>query len=121
MRFLDEITWLLLPNFVMRRFAYKMSWFLAVVRCRCEICRVWLHRFVMRYPDETSFFLAIMIFLKLDCMLFAAHCSYEIYPDEMSCFFGPLRALRMRYHNACLSVTRYLDEIACFLAAEYSF
>jgi hypothetical protein len=22
------------------------------------------------------------------------------YPDEMSCFFGPLRALRMRYHNS---------------------
>ena len=40
---------------------------------------------------------------------------------EISFFFGPLRALRMRYHNACLPVMRYLDEIACFLAAEYSF
>jgi hypothetical protein len=49
------------------------------------------------------------------------HNFVMIYPDETSFFFGPLRALRMRYHNACLPVMRYLDEIACFLAAEYSF
>jgi hypothetical protein len=32
MRFLDEITWFLLPNLV-TRFAYEISWFLAVVIC----------------------------------------------------------------------------------------
>ncbi len=95
MRFLDEITWLLLSNFVTRRFAYEMSWFLAVVRCPCEICRVWLHRFVVRYPDKTSFFLAVMSFFSLDCMFFASHCLYEIYPDEMSCFFGPFFGCRI--------------------------
>ena len=36
-RFLDEITWFLMPNVVTRRFAYEMSWFLAVVRCPCEV------------------------------------------------------------------------------------
>jgi hypothetical protein len=60
MRCLDEIAWFLVPNVVTRRFAYEMSWFLAVVRCPCESCRVWLHSFVMRYPVETSFFLAVM-------------------------------------------------------------
>lgn len=43
------------------------------------------------------------------------------YPDEMSCFFGSLRALRMRFH-ACWAVMLCLDEIPCFVvAAEYSF
>jgi hypothetical protein len=42
------------------------------------------------------------------------------YPDEMSCFLGSLRALRMRFH-ACLTVVRCLDEMTCFLAAECSF
>ena len=27
----------------------------------------------------------------------------------------------MRFYNACLSVMLYLDEMTCFLAAEYSF
>jgi hypothetical protein len=36
MRFLDEITWYLVPNIGTRIFAYEMSWFLAVVRCPCE-------------------------------------------------------------------------------------
>ncbi len=57
--FLDEMTWFLLPNFV-ARFAYEISWFLAAVRCPCEMCRVWLHSFQMIYPDESSFFLAVM-------------------------------------------------------------
>jgi hypothetical protein len=42
------------------------------------------------------------------------------YPDEMSCYFGPLQALRMRFH-ACLAIMRCLDEISCFLAAEFLF
>jgi hypothetical protein len=41
------------------------------------------------------------------------------YPDEISYFFGPLRALRMRFH-ACLALMRFLDEISCFLASEFS-
>ncbi len=39
--------------------------------------------------------------------------------DEISCFFGPLRALRMSFH-AFLAVMRCLDEISCFLAVEFS-
>jgi hypothetical protein len=53
-------------------------------------------------------------------MLFAAEVSYEIcvsflmgYPDEMSCFFGPLQALRMRFRE-CLAVVGFFDEITFF-------
>jgi hypothetical protein len=35
-----------------------------LVSCRCEmslwLCRVWQHSFLMRYPDETWFFLSVM-------------------------------------------------------------
>jgi hypothetical protein len=44
-------------------------------------------------------------------MLFAA---------QVSCFFGQLRALRMRFH-ACWAVMRCLDDMSCFLAAAFSF
>jgi hypothetical protein len=53
-------------------------------------------------------------------MLFAAQFSCARYADEISCFFGgPLRALRRRV-GACLAVVRCLDEMARFLAAEFS-
>jgi hypothetical protein len=66
------------------RFPYEMSCYLAAMRCSCEIWYFLLHNYRTRYPDE------------------------------MSCFLGPLRALRMRFHNACLAVMRFLDEITCF-------
>jgi hypothetical protein len=52
-----------------------------------------LHNFLMR---------CYMLFGRYemslcDFMLFAALFSYEIYPNETSCFWGPLRALRMRF------------------------
>jgi hypothetical protein len=85
-----------------------------------EICRVLLHTFLMRFPYEMSCFLAIM---RCPCEIFL-HLLLDFrtrYPEEMSCFFGPSRALRMRFHSACLAVVRFLDEIACFLAAEFPF
>ena len=98
MRFPEEISCFLLHNLLMRfhafwaatRFPYEISCFLALMICPCEILYFLLHNFRTRYPDEI---------LRL---------------------FGPLRALRMRFH-ACLAVMRYLDEISCFLAAECSF
>jgi hypothetical protein len=52
------------------------------MRCACEILCFLLHNIRARYPDEISFFL------------------------------GPLRALRMRF---CLAVVRCLEEITWFL------
>ncbi len=45
------------------------------------------------------------------------HSFRTRYPAEISCFWGPLRALRMFF----LALVRFLDEISCFLAAEFSF
>jgi hypothetical protein len=42
------------------------------------------------------------------------------FPYEISCFFGLLRALRMRCH-AFLAVMRCLYGLSCFLAAAFSF
>jgi hypothetical protein len=41
-----------------------------------------------------------------------------LFAAQFSCFWGPLRALRMRFH-ACLALMRILDEISCFLGAEF--
>ncbi len=56
---------------------------------------------------------------KILCFLAFMECPCEIL-CFMSCCVGPLRALRMRFH-ACLTGVRSLDEIACFLAAEFCF
>ncbi len=56
--------------------------------------------------------------MKIDafwCTIFVRDIS-----DEISYFFGPLGALRMRFH-ACLALMRFLDEMSCFSAAEFSF
>jgi hypothetical protein len=47
-------------------------------------------------------------------MLFAAQLSYEIY------IMMRFRALRTSFH-AFLAATRCLDEMSCFLAAEFMF
>ncbi len=54
-------------------------------------------------------------------MLFAAQFSYEIYPDEISCFSGAVTSFAYEIFLACLALMRFLDEISCLLAAEYSF
>jgi hypothetical protein len=71
-------------------FLMRLYAFWPLIRCLCEILCVLLYNLRMRYPDE------------------------------ISCFFWPLRALSMRFH-ACLAVMRFLDEISGFLACEYSF
>jgi hypothetical protein len=85
MRFLDDITWVLVPDVVTRRFAYEISWFLAVVRCPCEICCVWLHSFVMRYPDESSFFLTVMSCHAFCCTLFVRDILMRCYAFGSRC------------------------------------
>jgi hypothetical protein len=37
-----------------------------------------------------------------------------------SCFFGPLRALHMRFHDY-FALMRFLAEMSCFLVAELLF
>ncbi len=64
-----------------------ISFFLVVMRCPCKTLRFLQHDFRTRYPDETS------------------------------CFLGPLGDLRMRFH-AFLAFMRFLDEITSFLAVD---
>jgi hypothetical protein len=65
-------------------------------------------------------------FWQLCVVLIRCHafcCTMFVRDIVMRClfFWGPIRALRMRCHNACLSIMRYRDEIACFLAVECYF
>ena len=97
---------------------YRCGEMSAVVRCPHEICHILLHTFLMRYPDEMSCFWAVRRCPR-EIAWFLLHDFRARYPDDMACLFGPLRALRMRCH-ACSAVMRCLDEMSCFLAAEFS-
>jgi hypothetical protein len=55
-----------------------------------------------------------------EIVCFSLHIFCTRYPDKISCFGGPLRALRVRFH-ALLAVIRLDNVISCFLAAEFSF
>ncbi len=57
--------------------------------------------------------------MRLLVLFGVLHNSRARYLDEMSCFFGFfLRAVRVRV-RVCLVVVRCLDEMPCFLAAEF--
>ncbi len=140
MRFPNEIL-CLLQSYVRVRFfiwnlilsADEISWFLALIRCPCELLCFFSAQYSCTiYPDEMSYMLlgAVTSFPnKISCFLavmrcllrhlFFVHNFRTRYPDEMPTFLRPLRALRMRLH-ACLALMRFLDEILCFLAAEFS-
>jgi hypothetical protein len=51
-----------------------------------------------------------------EIVCFLLHNFRTRYPDEISRY-----KLCIRFHNTCLFVMRYLDEMTCFLAAEFSF
>ncbi len=87
-----------------------------MLSCRYEMS---LSRFVAYPPYEILCFLAVMR-CPCEILRFMLHSFRTKYRDEISCFFGPLRALCMRFH-ACLVVVRCHDEILCFLAAEFLF
>ncbi len=66
---------------------------------------------------DCSFFLAVM---RYPCELWCfAQFSCETSGWNVMLLGGPLRALRVRV-RACLATVRCLDEMACFLAAEFS-
>ena len=106
----------LLNNF-RTRFPNEISCFLAVMRYPYEICRVLLH-----LSWRHSVLLGRYEGMRCSCeiLCFLRHTFRMRYPDEISCCFGPLRALRMRL-RACSTVKNILDEISCFLAAQFSF
>ncbi len=97
------------------RFPYEISCFVAVMRCPFEICCV----FAAYFHYEISCFLAVVI-CPCGILCFLLHNFRSRYPDEMSCFFEPLRALRKRLH-ALLALMRFPYDVPCFLTAEYSF
>jgi hypothetical protein len=76
------------------------------------------HTFLTRFPNETPCFIAVMMCpYKRDFIFFLGvlKCLCEI-----SCIFGPLRALRMRFH-ACLALMRFLDGFMLFLLPNFRF
>ncbi len=75
---------------------------LAVMRCPSEVSRVLLHTFLMRFGAFWPFGDVLV-----SLYAFLLHNFGTRYPDEVSCFWGPLRTLRMRSH--------------AFLAAELSY
>jgi hypothetical protein len=68
--------------------------------------------FAAYFSDEISYFLAIMR-CPWDILCVLLHIFRVRYPDEISCFFGSLRALRMRVHT-CLAVMRLLENFMLF-------
>ncbi len=97
---------------VVARFSYEIS-------CFWSSHNYFFLRLAGYFSGEISCFFAVM---RFHALLTVMRCLCEIlcillrtrYPDEISCFLGPLQPLRMRF-NAILAIVRCLDEISCFL------
>jgi hypothetical protein len=81
-------------------FAAELSHEICVKKCHYEICRVLLYTFLMRYPDDTSCFLAVMRF-PCEIVCFLLHNFRTRYPDEMSCVFVSI-FLALTVNERCL-------------------
>jgi hypothetical protein len=82
------------------RFPYEFFYVL-LLRFPCEIVCCLLHNFLKRFHSFLPFWDVLLKFVAFCCILF-------------------WRDFLMRFH-AFLAVMRFLDEISCFLAAEFSF
>ena len=119
-RFLDEITWFccrILSRDLRTRYLGFLPLWDVLAKFVAFGCIFFRRDILMRGPSFWPLWVVLIRCYAFWCTLFVR----EIVIRCHALLGRLLQALRMRFHNACLSVMRYLDEIACFLAVEYSF
>jgi hypothetical protein len=98
-----------LRDFLKRCHAFLLLWDFLY-----DICRVLLHTLLMRCHA-----LFALMRCPYEILCFSVNTFRTRYTDEISCLFGPLRALRMRFHAivmfVCATSMHYIKSIRLFM------